>query len=163
MARSHGSSTVSRNRAARLHCGSSPLDCRDSRPSRCTRSSRTLGRDRGILELDSGRPDLRLAYAYARLFDTEAGDGRLGDLRRERLEQVVGPFVDLAYGGRDVAIVDGVLDPVAPTPLAHLELHVVDEELSTSALFRADPVMAEELEPTQLDLHALTASATRSA
>ena len=55
--------------------------------------------------------------------------------------------------GGDLAVVDRVLDPVVGAALADLELDVVEEPLAALALVLVDAVVAEELEPAQLDLH----------
>ena len=58
-------------------------------------------------------PHVRLVDAHADRRDRETREQRVRDRGGERLEEVVGARVrDLAHRGRDVAVVDGVLDPV---------------------------------------------------
>ena len=112
-----------------------------------------------------GGPHVRLADAHPHPLGLEALDERVGERRRERLEQPARLGRHLAHRRRDLAVVDRVLDPVVGAALAHLELDVVEEPLALLALVLVDAVVAVELEPAQLDLHGprSTARAARAA
>ena len=70
---------------------------------------------------------------------------------------------DLAHGARDLAVVDGVLDPVGRAAVADVELDVEDEVLAVLTLVRVHAVPAEEAQIAELDRDHANAFATRSA
>ena len=91
---------------------------------------RPLDGDGRELEVDPGRAHLRLAHAHLDPLDREAR----GERRRRppsRAPRAAGTGGrHLAHGGRDLAVVDRVLDPVVGAALADLELDVVEEPLA---------------------------------
>jgi hypothetical protein len=83
----------------------------------------------------------------------ERGHERVRDEGRQRLDQVAaGRVGDLLDEPGDVPVVDRVLDTVGRRFL-HLELDVEEKRLPLALLALQHPVVAEHLEPVQLDFH----------
>jgi hypothetical protein len=121
---------------------------------------RALGGDRAVL---NGQAGGLFAHSDLHVRDREALQQLIGHGRRKRLQQLEAPLVHLAHGLDDEAVIDRALDAVVGAPLAHVELDVVEERLAVLALLRQHAVVPIELEPRQLDFHAVTAAAARSA
>src|SRR3954454_23097558 len=110
-------------------------------------------------------PELCLADADGHAQDGgEARDQRVGDGGRERLDQVVPPRLrDVAHCCGDVAVVDGVVDPVVRARVADVELDVVQERLPIPLLVLVDAVEAVDLEAVELESRHQPAPATAAA
>ena len=105
----------------------------------------------------------RLAHSHSHALDGETLDERVRYGSGERLDQVELPAVGhFAHTLGDLAVIDGVLDPVGEPGVAHFEPHVVEEVLSFAALLVEHAVAAEDLQGFELDDHP-TAAATVSA
>ena len=101
-----------------------------------------------------------LPHPHRHALDREAREQLVRERGRERLEQVVrAPVGDLAHAGGDIAVVDGVLEPVGAARFAHVQLDVEEEALALLALPVERAVPAVQLDPVQLDLHAIAPAA----
>src|SRR4051812_36296758 len=101
-------------------------------------------------ELDAARPELL--------------EKRVGDERREALEQVEPPRVaELADLRGHVRVVDRVRQVVVGPALAHVELHVEEEDVPVAPLVLVGAVVAEDLQAAQFDDHPRTARAAARA
>jgi hypothetical protein len=94
---------------------------------------------------------LRLAHAHAHALSREAFQEGRRNRARHRFQQLELRAVgDRPHGLDDLAVVDGLLDPVGGG-LRQLELEVVEEGLLGLALLVVHAVPPGDLEPRQLD------------
>src|SRR5216684_749660 len=150
-----------RLRSALPPLGSGARDRRDSTRGRHMRSSWPLDDHCGVLDAKT-RGLLAHAQLQPRRFELLVECIR--NRRRERLEQVEAVrLAQLADLRGNVRVVERALEVVVRAAIADFQLHVPEEQLAVALLLFVRAVVAEYLEPVQLDNQPRTAFAAASA
>ena len=130
-------------------------------PTTAPQSSRSRVSSTDTSSTGSGIGGSGLVDAHVHGVGREAVEHAVGDGRAEALERPVGALLGhQRHGLADLAVVDGVLDPVGHRGVAfvHVEAQVDHDPLAHLALGRVDAVVRVKREAGDLDVHGRVAA-----